>query len=260
MRIALFSDVHGNLTALEAVLADIKKQSPDLTIFAGDLCLFGAHPAECIARLQQEEFSFIRGNTDEALSNQPLLSRHIEAEKKERRQDIDNIVEWTWSQLNAEQRAWLQALPEQRRISPTPHPKDDLYVVHANPQDTTQPIYPTAEKQQAIYGEIKQPDDDPDLRHLLQDLICGILAFGHIHIPNIRYWQDIVLANISSVSLAQDGDQRAKYGLLTWRNNDGWQINHQYVTYDLDAELDLLAEKQPPGWESLAQRLQNALP
>jgi Icc-related predicted phosphoesterase len=48
MRVAIFSDVHGNLTALEAVLNDIKQQSPDLTMFAGDLCVDGARPVACI--------------------------------------------------------------------------------------------------------------------------------------------------------------------------------------------------------------------
>ena len=52
MRVAIFSDVHGNLTALQAVLADIEKQSPDYMAFAGDLCVFGARPAETLVLVE----------------------------------------------------------------------------------------------------------------------------------------------------------------------------------------------------------------
>lgn len=260
MRIAIFSDVHGNLTALNAVLADIKKQTPDLIIFAGDLCLYGPRPAECVARIQQEEIAAVYGNEDQVLSNRPILSIHVQEAKRERRQSIEDIVDWTIVQLSEEQRAWLHVLPFHRRISPTVDPQDDLFIFHANPKDVGRPIYPPEDKQTAVYGEVKQPDDDPALRHMLREMVCGTLAFGHVHIPSVRRWQDLVLANISSVSLARDGDRRAKYGLFTWRGDEGWQIEHQFVEYDMDQELALLADIRPPDWESLSRQLETARP
>jgi len=260
MKIAIFSDVNGNLTALEAVLTDIKKQAPDLVFFAGDLCLYGARPAACLNRLQQEHISAIYGDKDKLLSNQPLLSDNIQKEERERRQDIEGIVDWTWAQLNEDERAWLRTLPFHRRISPTPNPVDDLFIVHANPQNVNQPIYPPEAEQKEIYGKIKQPDDDPSLRHLLDDLFAGVLAFGHVKVPNIRRWQNIILANISSVSLPEDGDPRAKYGLLTWNANSNWSIEHRYISYNVEKEITSLAEKQPPGWETYRRRLETARP
>lgn len=259
MRIAIFSDVHGNLTALDAVLTDIKKQTPDLIFFAGDLCLYGPRPAECVARIQQEEIAAIYGNKDQVLSNRPILSTHVQEVKQDRRQNIEDIVDWTIVQLSESQRAWLHALPFHRRVSPTVDPKDDLFIFHANPKDTEQHIYPPADIQETIYGEVMQPDDDPTLHHMLEDVVCGTLAFGHIHIPSVRRWQDLVLANISSVSLARDGDRRAKYGLLTWQG-ESWQIKHQYVEYDMDKELALLSQIRPPEWESVAHQLKSARP
>ncbi|MCL4267634.1 MAG: metallophosphoesterase family protein [Anaerolineae bacterium] len=258
MRTAIFSDVHGNLTALEAILADIKQQSPDLIVFAGDLCLFGPQPAECIDRIQAENISAIYGNQDEPLCNQPPLSYRITREEWEEDQNVADIVSWTRLQLTAHQRAWLHNLPFQRRISPTTQPKDDLFIVHANPHDVEQHIYPPEEQQKELYGEIRQPDDDLVLNHLLGDLVCGTVAFGHVHVPNSRQWQDTKLVNISSVSLAQDGDTRAKYGLFTWNGGGGWQIEHRYVAYDLDKELALLAERQMPDWEKYSRRLKSA--
>lgn len=254
MRTAVFSDVHGNLTALEAVLADIKQQAPDLIIFAGDLCLFGPRPADCIDLIQTETISAIYGNQDKPLHNQPPLSDDIDREEWELHHHTANIINWTRSQLTVAQRAWLHNLPFQRRISPTIQPHDDLFIVHANPDDVEQHIYPPEARQKELYGEIRQPDNDPDLVYMLRDLVCGILAFGHVHVPNIRQWQKTKLVNISSVSLAQDGDTRAKYGLFTW-DGKSWQVAHRYVTYDLDAELALLAEHQMPQWEKYARYL-----
>jgi len=258
MKIAIFSDVHGNLTALEAVLSDIKKQAPDLIIFAGDLCLFGPRPAACLNLIRQGGIASIYGDKDELLSNQPLLSDDIQTEEQERRQEIADNADWTWAQLSENDRAWLRTLPFHRRVSPTPNPRDDLFIVHANPKDVKQYIYPTEGKQRDIYGEVKQPDNDVRLRHLLGDLFTGVLAFGHLHVPNIRRWQHLILANISSVSLPQDGDMRAKYGLLTWKARSGWTIEHRYISYDVAKEIALLTELQPPGWESFRRCLETA--
>lgn len=251
MQVAIFSDVHGNLTAFEAVLKDIKNQDPDLILFAGDLCVFGSQPAACVQLMRAEDISCIYGNTDQWISNDPLLSDDIEAEKEARSKNIETPADWTWAQLNAMDLAWLRALPFQKRISPTTDPNDDLFVVHANPQDVDQPIHPALEVQEEIYGEIKQPDED--LRNLLGALQAGVLCFGHVHIPNIRQWKDLTLANISSVSLPLDGDPRAKYGLCTW--NDGWHIEHRRVEYDFNRERENLKRIKPPQWRERSQQL-----
>jgi predicted phosphodiesterase len=256
MRIAIFSDVHGNLTALEAVLGHIKQQDPDLILFAGDLCVFGARPGACAQRLREEDIASVFGNTDSWISNRPLLSDSIVAEKKSRSQNIGTAVEWAMAQMDETDLAWLRTLPFQRRISPTPHPRDDLFVVHANPQDVDRPIHPPESRQEALYGQVKQSDDD--LRPLLKEIIAGVIGFGHVHIPNVRYWRDLTLANISSVSLPLDGDKRAKYGLLTWDN--GWTVEHMRIDYDVDREVDYLNRLQPPNWQKLSRQLQHGQP
>jgi predicted phosphodiesterase len=254
MRVAIFSDVHGNLTALEAVLANMDEQAPDVVVFAGDLCVFGARPAECLELVRELEIASIYGNTDEFIAGPPLLSDDIDEEERRRRQHIHDISSWTHAELNEMQRAWLRELPFHRRISPTPNPRDDLFIVHANPKDVNQIIYPPTSRQEELFGEVKQRDDD--LRPLLEDLMIDVLAFGHLHVPNVRRWGDITLANISSVSLPGDGDDRAKYGLLTWADGAGWSVEHRYVEYDVGKELDALAARQPPDWENLIKRLE----
>jgi predicted phosphodiesterase len=259
MKVAIFSDVHGNLTAFEAVLADIKRQEQDLIFFAGDLCVFGARPKACLDLLRDEKISAVYGNTDGWINNRPVLSDDIPAEQKRRAEKINDIIDWTITQMGEMDRAYLLELPFHRRVSPTVNPHDDLFIVHANPRDVDLPIHPNESVQQKIYGEIKQADNDPDLRHIISDLDTGVMAFGHIHIPNVREWNGrhgrIILANISSVSLPLGGDSRAKYGLLTWHDGDGWSVSHQYVEYNIEKERQLLAQAQPPDWESLSERL-----
>lgn len=186
MKVAIFSDVHGNLTALEAVLADIKRQDPDLVFFAGDLCVFGARPKACVDLLREENISAVHGNTDRWISNKPPISDDMSPEQVAWIEKVHNTIDWTWAELDEMDRAYLFEFPFHRRVSPTPNPHDDLFIVHANPRDVDAPIFPNESIQQKIYGEIKQPDDDPDLRHLLSDLDTGVMAYGHIHIPNLR--------------------------------------------------------------------------
>src|SRR5437763_17121125 len=67
MRIAIVSDIHGNLTALEAVIADLETREPDLTLQGGDLALMGAQPAEVVDRVRELGWPGVVGNTDELL-------------------------------------------------------------------------------------------------------------------------------------------------------------------------------------------------
>jgi predicted phosphodiesterase len=257
MRIAIFSDVHGNLTALEAVLADIKQQAPDMVAFAGDACLFGARPRECLDLIRDQNMVCIHGNTDLMVAGHALLSDDIKAEMNERQRMVESIKEWTVAELSALDRNWLEGLPFLRRISPTANLHHDLLIVHANPQDVDQPIFPPEAQQQEMWGEVRQPD--ADLLPIMQQTVAGVMAFGHYHVPSLRPWNDMLLANISSVSLPLDGDARAKYGLFEWKpagpNQGDWLAEHRYVEYDIEKERQILADRQPPGWQDLQQRL-----
>lgn len=258
MRVAIFSDVHGNLTALEAVLADIKQQAPDLIIFGGDLCVFGSQPLGCVELLRAEAIPGIYGNADEWINNDPLLSNDIDAEEVIRTWQVDDAIDWAWAQLEANDRAWLRTLPFHRRVSPTVFPRDDLFVVHANPSNTEDPIHPPEAMQRRLYDDVKQTDED--LQPLMESIVRGMVAFGHIHVPFIREWRGLILVNVASVSLPADGDTRAKYGLFDWDDEAGWSVEHRYVAYDIERELGLLAALRPPGWEAFQFSLREGKP
>lgn len=255
MRIAIYSDVHGNLTALQTVLADIKKQAPDLIAFAGDLCLMGARPKACLELAKAETNIFVYGNTDEYIHTPQEPPEDADEAQRQRWQTFNELAAWTRAQLGPKNVSWLQRLPFSQRISPTAVSSNDLLIVHANPQDVNAPIFPTAEFQQETFGEIKMAQTDEDLRPLLANTSAGIIAFGHIHIPNVRRWGEMILANISSVNLPGDGDARAKYGLLTWDKATGWMVEKRLVAYNRRQEREMISFIKPPGWEGLLKQM-----
>ena len=242
MRIAIFSDVHGNLSGLEAVLEDISSRAVDEIVFAGDLCLVGPRPGSCLRRVRESNIHTVFGNTDDW-----ILGRQQPPPQ------LADLAQWTLAQLSETEQTWLAALPFAHRISPTGRTEDDLLVVHANPQDVNQVIFPPEKEQLARYGQIRQTDDE------LDDLLAGtetaVLAFGHLHIPSVRTWRQTSLINISSVSMPGDGDPRAKYGIFTW-NGKGYSFERRLVAYEIAAEVDAYRQAQPPGWEKIVETME----
>lgn len=241
MRIAVFSDVHGNLTALEAVLADIDAQAVDHTIFAGDLCMVGPQPAACVQRVQSADITALFGNTDDWLLGRQEPPAHL-----------TDLARWTHFQLTAAERDWLDRLAFSHLVSPTGNPQNDLLIVHANPLDVNQLIFPSMNEQMERYGRVRQEDDL--LEPLLANLNVCVLAFGHLHVPFIRTWNNIQLVNISSVSMPGDGDPRAKYGIFTW-NGERWILERRHVPYNIDIEADAYRQRQPPGWQMIVRQI-----
>jgi predicted phosphodiesterase len=258
MRIAVFSDVHGNLAALQAVLNHIDEQDPpvDQIIFAGDLCLFGPRPSECLNLIERRQIGSVYGNTDEWIAQPPVIADDASPEEQQRWRHIQELCQWTAEQLGPMGLAWLRTLPFHRRVSPTVNASDDLLIVHANPLDVNQAIFPAEAEQKERYGRVRQPDNQ--LTPLLKDIATGMILYGHVHIPGIRQWQNITLVNVSSVSLPGDGDPRAKYALFTWTNETGWVVEHHRLDYPAAEEIEAFTERKPPGWETAVAKLKES--
>ena len=243
MRLAVFSDVHGNLTALEAIVADIVAEAVDKIVFAGDLCLFGPRPAECVNLIRTLDCFSLYGNTEDWLLGRQTPPAHF----------VD-LAKWTAEQLDEDQRNWLDNLPFAHTVTPAERGADSMRIVHANPLDVNQIIFPSEEEQITRYGRVRQPDE------ALDDLLAGCesntLAFGHLHVPNVRMWGHIKLVNISSASMPGDGDPRAKYGLFTWDGQE-WAFDRRYVPFDIAPELAAFKANQPPGWQNFVATIES---
>lgn len=253
MKLAIFSDVHGNPYALRAVLQAIKTHGRcDALIAAGDLCLGGSDPSACVDLLQAAGALAVYGNTEEYLRtpNQPPPDLH----HSKKWEFLSQATHWTNNQLRPEQREWLAGLPFSLRFSPTADERDTLRVVHGNPQDNLLMIYPAPHEQTALWGEIRQPDEHPGLVEVLQPLPQGsTLAFGHFHYLSERIWRGVRLINVACCSMpAIDHDPRARFTEFEWRGG-AWQIQRFWVDYNWQQEVAALKASDIPQVENFIQ-------
>jgi len=203
MRVAILSDIHGNVVALEQVVHHLRREAtPDVVVVAGDLVAFGPRPAETMELLRELQGAlFLMGNTDECVVN-----------------DQDETSVFTRSKLREEDVRWLAELPFSHTIEAAPG--HELLVVHANPKN--------------MYDAIK-PDHNPAIvRPLLQDVAQRTIAFGHYHVPFVREIDGYTLVDVASVGMPRDGVLRATYALLTF-DGQTWQVAHHRITFDAAA-------------------------
>jgi putative phosphoesterase len=222
MRIAIISDIHGNQIALDAVLEDLSQQAPiDQVVIAGDLCLNGPRPKEVLTTLQSLRCPVIQGNVDLDVVNQT-------SKKGPKKQ---SVIVWTREQIGDEGINYLSSLPFYHFVS-NPQGKD-LLVVHANPLNQDEAIFPTT--------------PDSRIAELCNELppSIGALAFGHYHVAYVRQWHDLLLVDAGSCGLPRDGDIRASYAILSW-HKDGWQAEHRRISYDIKAVVKQIKQSDMP--------------
>ena len=130
MRIAIVSDIHGNVSALDAILQDLRESAPDLVLHGGDLAEGGARPAEVIDCIRSLGWPGVIGNTDEVLWLPERLEEIATSAPKLRplMNCIGEIVAKTSEWLGADRIAWLRTLPQIHRSGP-------LALVHAAPDN-----------------------------------------------------------------------------------------------------------------------------
>jgi predicted phosphodiesterase len=230
MRVALVSDVHGNLTALEAVVADLQRRGADVVVHGGDLALMGPRPAEVVDRIRELGWPGVVGNTDELLWRPQEHERQLErAPKLARLLELifDAYAPDTRERLGEERVAWLRTLDPEHRT-------DELTVVHAQPDDLWRAPMPDAK--------------DDELSQVYKPLAADRVGYGHIHRPFARNLGGVTVANAGSVGLPWDGDPRAAYLLF-----DDGVPNIIRVEYDVEEEVRALRAAGHPDAERLAQ-------
>ncbi len=232
MRIAIVSDIHGNRTAFEAVLTDLRQTSPDLIFHGGDLAASGANPGEIVDRIRDLGWPGVMGNTDEMLPVPESLAEFARQTSKLQPllAAIEEIAAATREMLGEERLAWLGRLPRIQKHGP-------MALVHASPESTWRAPMPEASdaELESVYGGLGQP----------------IVAYGHIHRSYIRSMPRRMVVNTGSVSLSYDGDQRAAYLLL-----DEHQPEIRRVEYDVEREVKALFDRGLPRADWIARMLE----
>jgi predicted phosphodiesterase len=218
VRDAVLFDVHGNLAALDAVLAEARAEGFDRLLFGGDLVLFGPEPAACVDRLRGlgDQLVAIKGNTD----------RYV----IDRQDDADHWAE----ALGKDRLAWLDALPAQLAV-----PDQDALLVHATPRGDEELLMPEtpASEAAAMLAGVRQ-----------HTLLCG-----HVHIQYRRPLAGHEVLNPGSVGMPLDGDPRAAWAIVS----DG-QVELRRISYDVEAVADRVEREDGPFAGMVARRLRTA--
>jgi putative phosphoesterase len=231
MRVAVVSDIHGNRTAFEAVLADLRETSPDLVLQGGDLVHGGSSSADVVDNVRELGWPGVAGNTDEMMWRPEALDRFA---GKPPFDAIGEMAAVERERLGEARLAWLRALPLTRK-----HGK--LALVHASPGN--------------LWNAPLPEEDNDELKRVYQPLGCPIAIYAHIHRPYIRRVTGLTVVNTGSVGLPFDGDPRASYLLV----EESEPIIRR-VEYDIGKELAALADSGLPHSTWVARMLTAARP
>ncbi len=236
MRVAVLADIHGNLPACEAVLADIARQGVDHVVAAGDLALRGAHPKETVELLASRCDALLMGNTDCYLSGNYLGGAY-----REREHWKTDLLGWTRNELGADWVRKMGELPFSVRFSP--RKGQDLFICHANPRNLEDSLDPTL--------------DDVSLRRFFVNVDAAAVAFGHLHFPYRRHLGRMLIADVASAGIPRDGDLRAAYGIFTYTPR-GWRVQIRRVRYQVRKATQAISARKVPGAPLLIHKLVEA--
>jgi predicted phosphodiesterase len=199
-RIAALSDIHGNVAALEAVIADVAREKPDRVVIAGDLVLNGPEPAAVVDMLRNfasEGAAVVSGNTDIAVADFdfaaafPWMTDGVP-------DAIVAAAEWAHEALGDERVEWLRSLPSERRV----RSDDDTLVLvcHASPGSQT-----------AGFDQ----DLDPSVTiERVARTDARVIVCGHTHLPEVRDLGWKIIVNDGSAGYVFDGDPTASWALI----------------------------------------------
>jgi len=227
--LALLYDIHGNLPALEAVLADADRAGADRYLLGGDYTLFGAWPVETLERLEAlPDADWIRGN-GERWTAAPAEAPDVGL--------VREAIQVCAEALGAERVAGLAELPEQAVI-------DETRFCHGSPISDVRSFFP------------ESADDEEELLAGVEELR---LVFGHTHLAFARtsscQGRERELVNPGSVGMPFDGDPRAAYALLRPQADE---VEHRRVEYDHLAAAEAVRDRLGAWAETVALRIEAA--
>lgn len=244
IRIALISDVHANLPALESVLQQIdRQQGVASTYHLGDLVGYGPWPNETVAHLRDQHVAGIAGNYDSTVAwNYKHCGCQYEDPKQEELSHLSYA--WTRRHTTTETKQHLGSLPFRLDVRPLGGHAGGptIILVHGTPTLNT------------LYWH----EDRPDSFCLKMAAVAGarrgdMIAFGHTHKPWSRVVEGIHFVNTGSVGRPKDGDWRAGYVVVTVADD---VISSQYVRVKYDVEKTVQAIRQSDLPNELGDYLQ----
>jgi putative phosphoesterase len=253
MKIALFSDIHANLPALEACLASIEQHDVDAIYCLGDLVGYNVWPNEVINEIRRRGIATIAGNYDEGIG---LMSDECGcAYKTDPEKDMGKIsISYTNHLVQPKERNYLRTLPSHIRVEfKFNNEQMNLLLVHGSPRKINEYLF--------------EDREEKSLMRILEDADADILCFGHTHKPYHRvlpsnegdeqtYRHAI---NIGSVGKPKDADPRGCYVILTLNSeaskSNKEAISVEFIRFEYDVEKVAKAIEDSPLPNEFAEML-----
>jgi predicted phosphodiesterase len=230
--IALFSDVHGNRPALEAVLRDLENSGMRRKYCLGDLVGYGADPNGVIDLIREHGVQSILGNYDEGIAWDTGDCGCFYADAEARKIGEASYA-FTAATVTEDRKAFLRTLPRERHVDLA---GKKIHLVHGSPRRINE--YLLRDRDERTYLRLARSESD------------DALAFGHTHDPWFRWLAGKLFINVGSVGRPKDGDTRSGYVVLRSAADTPIEVHIVRVEYDVEAAAQAILGAGLP--ESLA--------
>ena len=230
MRIAVLTDIHANILALEAVIKDIRVQNIDNVVFLGDLVMTGPRPQEAFdALFLLEPVIWIKGNTDDWFSD--INESYIP--KDEREKFFKTLTLWAENRIDTKVKKQLHEKPITADYSIE---NMNIIFCHGSPFSYSQAIHYEMEKK--------------ELEILASQLKSPIIICGHTHVRFSMNYKGIVIQNFGAVSIpSNDFCKDARYGIIQIENTGAVGYINRECSYDVNKFFKDMKQLQYPGME-----------
>jgi putative phosphoesterase len=226
MKLAIFSDVHGNLPALDAVLSDIASRRVDAVYCLGDLVGYAAFPNEVTDRIRRERIPTVMGNYDDGVGFERDDCGCAYRDPGEKALG-DRSLAWTKAHTTPENKAFLRTLHHEIRFDVD---GTRVLLVHGSPRKMNEYLF----------------EDRPlsSFERLATSSNADVIVYGHTHRPYTKHVKGVFFVNVGSVGKPKDGDWRACYALLEPGASE--PIRFARVEYDLKHAADAIRQSDLP--------------
>lgn len=243
MKIAVISDIHGNMQALEAVLADIKTENCEKIFCLGDLAMAGPEPSRTVNKIkdlsESSDFILIQGNTDEMVSK---FSQDVLNTLKDLNETMANAYVADCEQLSDADKSFLASLDKTKEIEIF---GVKILLVHGSPRRNNENIFP----------------DLPitEVEEMIKGVTANLILCGHTHMPcGYQTNTNQTVVNVGSVGRPFSEDPKSCYLIINISQDSKFVVYHKFVKYDVESVAEKLAARKFEGSEKLASMLLKA--
>ncbi len=215
-RVAVITDIHAYLPALQAALARIDELGIETVCCGGDLVGYGPHPNEVCALIAERAIPTIYGNYDYAIAREleDCGCAYIDQHDRELGQ---RSVDWTLEHTDRASKDFMRELPFDLRFDVG---ATSVHLVHGSPRKVNEYLF--EEKPARLYERLAGAEE------------ADVLVFGHTHKPWVHEYGGVLFVNCGSVGKPKDGDARGAFAILE-ASDAGLQVTIERVEYDAEA-------------------------